>query len=324
MLKKIISRLSGKVEVANSDSKQVTADHWSENMAGSDAFSAEVYWLAVPAVQKRHQRKATAGADYPGWVQYCLGEFLGGQTPAKRMLSIGCGTGTLERELYRLKAFEQCDAMDIAPAAIDVAKAEAATMGATTINYVLTDVEQEDLPRHHYDAVWFNGSLHHIRELEVVCQRVRHCLKPGGWLFFNEYVGANHFAFGAEQQVAITQAFGLIPERFRRSFVQGSFGQVQHAVPLPDPLEVVKVDPSEAVRSQDILDVVQQHFDVRALNQCGGSLLQFLIHGIAGNFRQDDPQSLRILQMLFDIEDGLIESGTLKSDFVIVAATPKP
>jgi hypothetical protein len=26
---------------------------------------------------------------------------------------------------------------------------------------------------------------------------------------------------------------------------------------------------------------------------------------------------------LFDIEDGLIESGTLKSDFVIVAASPR-
>ncbi|QRY77336.1 methyltransferase domain-containing protein [Pseudomonas sp. PDNC002] len=308
----------------NAAEKQVTADHWSENLAGSDAFSADVYWLAVPSVQQRHRHKATAGSGYPGWVQYCLGEFLGNRTPAARMLSIGCGSGTLERELYMLKAFEHCDAMDIAPGAIDVARAEALAIGASTINYSLCDIERTDLPANHYDAVWFNGSLHHIRELELVCQRVRHSLKPGGWLFFNEYVGANHFAFDAQQREAITHAFGLIPERFRRSFVRGSFGQVQQVVPLPDPLEVVKVDPSEAVRSADILRVVQEHFEIRALNACGGSILQFLLHGIAGNFKQDNPQSLRMLQMLFDIEDGLIESGTLKSDFVVVAATRGP
>lgn len=321
MFKQIMNKLNVKLQNITCD-KQVTADHWSENMAGSDAFSADVYWLAVPAVQQRHQRKATAGQGYPGWVQYCLGEFLGKPPPGVRMLSIGCGTGTLERELFRLNAFEHCDALDIAPAAIEVAKAEASAIGASTIHYSLCDIERTDLPAHHYDAVWFNGSLHHIRELEVVCQRVRNCLKPGGWLFFNEYVGANHFAFDAQQRSAISHAFGLIPEHLRRSFVQGSFGQVQQVVPLPDPAEVVKVDPSEAVRSADILRVVEEHFDIRALNLCGGTLLQFLLHGIAGNFKQDNPQSLRVLQMLFDIEDGLIESGTLKSDFVIVAATP--
>ena len=322
MFKQIMSKLSGKLEGITAD-KQVTADHWSENMAGSDAFSADVYWLAVPAVQRRHQHKATAGSGHPGWVQYCLKEFLGDQVQGARMLSIGCGTGTLERELYRLNAFEHCDAVDIAPGAIEAARAEALAIGASTINYSLCDIEKTDLPASHYDAVWFNGSLHHIRELEVVCRRVANSLKPGGWLFFNEYVGANHFAFDTQQRAAISHAFGLIPEQFRRSFVQGSYGQVQQVVPLPDPVDVVKVDPSEAVRSADILRVVGEHFDIRALNRCGGSLLQFLMHGIAGNFRDDNPQSLRELQMLFDIEDGLIESDTLKSDFVIVAASPR-
>ncbi|EQM70302.1 class I SAM-dependent methyltransferase [Pseudomonas tohonis] len=322
MLKTLFGWFDGRAETApDTDDKQTTADHWSENLAGSDAFSADVYWLAVPAVQRRHRQKSVAGTPHPGWVQYCLGEFLRKEKAGVCMLSIGCGTGTLERELHGLGAFEQCDAVDIAPAAIEVARAEALKAGATNIDYRLLDIERTDLPHQHYDAVWFNGSLHHIKELESVCKRVRQSLKPGGWLFFNEYVGANHFAFGEQQRAAISHAFELIPESMRRSFVQGSFGQVQKVVPLPNPADVVKVDPSEAVRSADILRVVGEHFDIRALNRCGGTLLQFLMHGIAGNFREDDPQSQRILQMLFDIEDGLVESGTLDSDFVIVAAT---
>ncbi len=272
-------------------SKQITADHWSENLAGSDAFSPQVYWLAVPAVQRRHQRRATANSVYPTWVQYCIGNFLKStvSVPADRMLSIGCGSGALERDLFRLNAFNHCDAIDIAPAAIEAAIRDAAAIGASNIHYNVTDVETHSLPRSHYDAIWFNGSLHHIGALEKVCEQVRDSLKPGGWLFFNEYVGANHFDFGPEQKAAISHSFALIPERFRRSFVHGSVGQVQQCVPLPDPVEVVRVDPSEAVRSQDILQVVDRYFDIKACNSSGGSLLQFALHGIAGNFTEGNP-----------------------------------
>jgi len=309
--------------MADTDDKQTTADYWSENLAGSDPFSAEVYWLAVLRVQRRFQRQATAGRGYFDWVHYCVGEFLRPHIPMGRMLSVGCGSGVLERDLYRLQAFQHWEAMDIAPGAIDAARREAAALRASTIDYRVQDVEHSALPRHHFDAVWFNGSLHHIRALETVCERVRHALKPGGWLFFNEYVGANHFAFDAAQRAAIHNAFGLIPARYRRSFLAANRGALQTQVLMPDPVEVARVDPSEAVRSADILDVVRQHFDVVGQNNCGGSLLQFVLHGIAGNFREDDPGSMEVLDRLVALEGALIASGSLRSDFVGVAARPK-
>lgn len=308
--------------MVHSADKQTTADYWSENTAGSNPFSPEVYWLAQARVQRRFQRKAVGGRDYATWARYCVGEFLGPRAPVARTLSIGCGSGVFERELHSLNAFQHCVALDIAPGAIEQAVRAARAAGISNIHFQVQDVEHSVLPRGHFDAVWFNGSLHHIGALERVCQQVRHALKPDGWLFFNEYVGANHFGFDATQRLAMEHAFGLIPARFRRSFAPGSWGQVQEAVALPDPREVARVDPSEAVRSADILEVVRQHFDVVVQNPCGGSLLQFVLHGIAGNFREDDPDSLHILEMLFAVEDALIASGSLKSDFVAVAARP--
>ena len=88
-------------------------------------------------------------------------------------------------------------------------------------------------------------------------------------------------------------------------------------------MEVAKVDPSEAIRSEEILDVVLRYFEVVEKRDLGGTLLQFLLSGIAGNFRADDPRSLRILEMLFTIEDALMEVGDLESDFVVVVARPK-
>ncbi|MBK8182783.1 MAG: class I SAM-dependent methyltransferase [Candidatus Competibacteraceae bacterium] len=302
------------------DDKKKIADYWSENMAGSDPFSSDVYWLAVPAVQKHYQQRACAYKLYPTWLEYCLKEFLGNTVPAQRMLSIGCGSGGLERHLFSLNAFQHCDAVDIAPKAIEAAKQEAEKLGINSIKYLVHDIETIDIGVKQYDAVWFNGSLHHIKELEVVCDRVKKALKPGGWLFINEYVGFNRFAFSSRQRDAIEHAFYLIPSRYRRSFMGGAKNTYQTSVPLPDPREVARTDPSEAVRSQDILPILKNKFEIVKINNCGGSILQFLLSGIAGNFKESDPHSMLVLEMLFAIEDSLVDSGDIQSDFVVVAA----
>jgi len=303
------------------DDKKKIADYWSENIAGSNPFSSDVYWLAIPAVQERYQKKACANKPYSSWVEYCVKEFLGSAVPVQRMLSIGCGTGSLERHLYSLDVFQQCDAVDISLKAIEIAKQEADKLNITSISYSAYDIEAMELGTDRYDVVWFNGSLHHIKELEFVLNRVKQALKPNGWLFFNEYVGFNRFTFSNRQREIFQHAFYLIPSRYRRSFQhQPTTNAHQTIPPLPDPSEVARVDPSEAVRSQDILSVVNSLFEIVKINSCGGSLLQFLLSGIAGNFKQSDPQSMLILNMLFGIEDALIDSGVIQSDFVVVAA----
>ncbi|HCE92310.1 MAG: hypothetical protein A2Z90_20000 [Burkholderiales bacterium GWA2_64_37] len=303
--------------------REITADHWSKNVASSDAFSPQVYWLAVPAVQQRFQRLACGGTHHRWWVKYCLGEFLNHSISPIRMLSIGCGSGTLERDLFRLNAFSECDAIDIAPGAIDIARKEAHLIGASHIKYNVQDVQKTSLEKNAYDAVWFNGSLHHIKQLESVCESVRNALKPGGWVFYNEYVGANHFAFSERQRGVVESAFRLLPPEYRRSFQPEHFGKVQFNVQLPEPAEVIKVDPSEAIRSQDIRRVLSDYFVEHAFNPCGGNILQFALHGIAGNFVETDSRSMALLQMLFDIEDTLLKNRFFETDFAVgVARVP--
>ena len=209
------------------DDKKKVADYWSENIADSNPFSPDVYWLAVPAVQKHYQKRACANKPYPSWIEYCVKEFLGTNIPVQRMLSIGCGTGNLERHLYNLNAFQHCHAVDISPKAIEIAKQEAEQLSITSITYSVYDIEIMDLEKNRYDVVWFNGSLHHIKELEIVCNRVKQALKPGGWLFFNEYVGFNRFAFSNRQRDIINHAFYLIPLPYRRSFINRSINTYQ-------------------------------------------------------------------------------------------------
>ena len=93
------------------------------------------------------------------------------------------------------------------------------------------------------------------------------------------------------------------------------------SVNLPTPSTVRVGDPSEAVRSADIMPLLQQHFDIAEFKPLGGTILQFLLADIAGNFEGEMGQ--RWLDTLFIIEDLLLDSGDLASDFAYIVAAPK-
>ena len=300
--------------------KQLVADRWSEHTSDSPALSDAVYWLAVPQVMRRHQAKLTDGR-FGNWVEAVTHDFFSERTPVGRALSLGCGDGSLERDLASLNFFRQCDAFDLSPVAIEMAAQQATAVGCgDRIHYEIRDINAIELEADCYDAIWFNGSLHHISALERVLDQCSAALKSDGYLVVNEYVGANRFDFPPQQKRAISAAWGLIPDRFRRSFVEANRGEVLYAPPLPDPREVEAVDPSEAVRSAEIASQLRERFRICYERKAGGSILQFLLSGIAGNFSSDDPASMRLLEMLFDIEDSLIEVGELDSDFMLFVA----
>jgi 2-polyprenyl-3-methyl-5-hydroxy-6-metoxy-1,4-benzoquinol methylase len=314
--------MSVKREANDGADRQRVADRWSA-MPYSGDFSAEVYWLAVPEVERHFQRRACAGRTDIRWHDYCLEEFLAGRTPVERMLSIGCGIGKLERALAARGAFQSCEAFDVAPGAIDGARREADEAGFRNIDYQVRDLQAIALPESRYDAVWCSGSLHHIEDLESAARNIAASLKPGGFFFLNEYVGPNRFDFSPRQKEAMHAAFALIPPELRDCFFPGRRGERQEAPHIPRVEDVIAADPSEAIRSSEIVPALRREFEIVAMNEAGGTLLQFLLSGIAGNFRADNPKSMKVLDMLMGIEEALIDSGDLQSDFVILVARPK-
>jgi len=307
---------------APTDTAAAVASRWDEKLDTRDAFSPRVYWLAVARVWQHYRRRLTGGDHYGSFADYCLGEHLAGGLPVDRMLSIGCGDGELERGLAKLGAFRRCDAWDISPASIATARRRAREEGYDHITYAVHDVNVAPIAEAAYHVVYFHSSLHHLEALEEVCERVAAALAPGGWLFFEEFVGPSRFVLTERQKEVIRAAFALIPPRLRVRW-DGAAPAPAYAPAIPDPVAVAAADPSESIRSAEILEVVGHYFDIVDLRKSGGTLLQFLLHNIAGSFRQDEPDSMRVLDLLMAIEDTLIDIGDLGSDFVGVAARPK-
>jgi SAM-dependent methyltransferase len=211
--------------------------------------------------------------------------------------------------------------VDISPASIEQAGAAALAEGLGNLSYGVMNVETEEFPASRYDAIFCNSSLHHVARLEEVLEQCATHLEPDGFLFLNEYVGPSRFDFSEREREILRAVFKLLPESHRVSREIRAHRVVLEEPALPDPAEVARVDPSESVRSADILEVIARYFEVIELNELGGAILQFGLANVAGNFTAD-PNSSRLLDMLFHIEDDLMAAGELSSHFVFAAARP--
>lgn len=338
-----------------------TADQWSDD--DSWETTSGLYWLQLPAVQRRWNM-LMSGREDADWVDHALATYFVDRLPLGCCLSLGCGTGRLERQLATRGAFAACDACDIAEGAIEKARSRASEAGHQHIRYTVSDLNTCVLAANRYDAVWAAAAIHHVSGLEHLFAQIARSLKPDGLFLLNEYVGPSRFQFAARQREIIQACNDLLPPSYRQIVVsrlqQGAQSTAndrrtlarrlvaklkggdlvpalrrsaqrfwarktntrssRDTVNLPTAASVAAVDPSEAVRSAGILPVLRSYFDVIEYRPLGGALLQFLLADIAGNFVSDE--GARLLDMLFNIEDALMATGDLSSDFAYIVATP--
>lgn len=266
-------------------------------------------WWQVDAVRARWNKLIT-GHEQTIYPDYVVNKWLQ-QTQGLRLLSIGCGTGQRELEFAKHPQFAQVDAFDIAPKAIEDAKASAAQLGLHNCNFYVGDVYADAWPEHGYDVVLFHSSLHHFKQIDTLLHKVKRTLKPGGWLVINEYVGANRFQFPAARNKAVQQVYArVVPSAFKTRKGSNAY---KSRVYFPGLLRMVISDPSEAVESATILPLLNQQFKPVEQKNYGGNLITFILKDIAHHFNK--PEAQPVLQTLFALEDEWLAQQQ-QSDFV--------
>lgn len=96
----------------------------------------------------------------------------------------------------------------------------------------------------------------------------------------------------------------------------------KNSVNFPTAQSVAALDPSEAIRSAEIVTVMGQFFEIVEKKDWGGNLLHFLLADIAGNFADGRENSTALLKMLINIEETLLDCGEFESDFSYIVARP--
>ncbi len=270
---------------------------------------AHANWMADTAVLMHLNERAT-GHPARDWLSSWAHRWFVGDD--LRVLVLGCGEGWLERSLVEWPFIGHVDAVDFAEEA--VARAREAARGKDGIAYGVVDLNRDVLPANEYDVVVAHSVLHHVENLEHAFAQIERTMRPNATLIVSEYVGPNRFQYSDRVVSMINALLRCLPEELRRPYEVRT---------RPTVAEMIANDPTEAVRSEDLLPLIAQHFDVRERKNVGGTLLQHLLYDIVQNFRFDVPRERSIVQMLCAIEAMLLDSGRIESDFVLLTARKK-
>jgi SAM-dependent methyltransferase len=171
------------------------------------------------------------------------------------------------------------------------------------------------LPARSFDSVFMFMVMHHVLPLESLMEKIRDCKKPDAYFFVNEYVGPNRFQWSDLVMEHGNRILKSLPERLR---IHGVTGSVSTQFWRPSLRAMIDGDPSEAIRSADILPLLGAYFEIVETRNYGGTILQPLLADIVHNFHPDESEEdAEILRGLFAEEQYLISKGVIPPNFVL-------
>lgn len=300
---------------------------------GGDAPAVERLWGERAGVRETGQ--ILGWLDHPVVLQECILPRL--ETPGTNWvsilverhgvkrgghwLSLGCGDGNLEMWLTEQGIAASVEGVDVSEGAVDVANRAASERGIDRVHFRSMDLNNEPLPESSYDVILASMSMHHISELEAAFDGIYRALSPGGFFLANEFVGPSRMQFTNRQVALAEKIIALLPAELRRNTVASG---VRGTTIFKDRYQVrsvaewEEIDPSEAVRSADIIEVFEKTFDSAWIYLYGGALLHLVLEHIADNFDPEDPRDRALLRVTDLMETELTAAGELDSDFAIL------
>jgi SAM-dependent methyltransferase len=253
-------------------------------------------WMAHPLVRVRiNERVSGASELWPtDWLRLAFADRL----PLQRTVSIGCGRGSLERDLVGKGIVTQICGVDLSLAALEEARLAAAESGLSgAIEYVRADAHAYLAAQSDLDAVFFHASLHHFADPERTLSVARNSLRPGGLLYLDEYTGPSMGEWTLRKLAAYNFLYWMLPKEVRRV----------RRIKRP----VNPEDPTEAIAASRILPAVHRLFNQVEQRDYGGNLVSMLYP----NMQIDPPASRekldQVIEFLLDLEDLMLRHRKL-------------
>ena len=233
------------------------------------------FWMAHPRV-RAHINREVSGEEsvWPiTWLQRTLRDEL----PAAKALSIGSGAGSLERDLVLQGIVGEVTGVDITEAPLKEAERLAEEAGVSDrVRYLRADAREVLRNSRDLDAIFFHASLHHFDRLDELMQLLHDALRPGGFLYLDEYVGPSMHQWNLLRLLPANLVYRILPAKARRTKV----------IRTPRNPE----DPTEAIASAEILPAVERRFRVEQRRDYGGNLVSL----IYSNLHHDDAAALDV------------------------------
>lgn len=321
---KIFKAKTQNIIITNSNSSETnkTIRKWNKSDTAYSTAGFKEYWELLEDVQRYEALLMANGMDI---LEYVLSFFPKGKKISNlNGLIIGCTYGNESPAISIAKsgAFRKLLILDIAPGLL---KSQEKITDKIGLNHVFT-YKQMDLnaglisDENIYDFIFANGTIHHIESLERLFFDINKSLQEDGLFCMKEYVGPSYLQFTEKQLQIANKILQILPDYLKKQKI--GIGIIKPEIFRPSLAEIMVDDPSEAVRSKDIMGVVQTYLNVLTCNPTGGTILHPLLSAIAGNFEKGDAERA-ILKTIIITEQILIEEGVIPSDYVFLIAKKK-
>jgi len=270
---------------------------WNEGAPGEPENH---YWGAQPLVRRAINRRVTG--DPNCWpTEWFARRFVSETLPLG--LSVGCGSGLLERDVLAKGICHRVEGVDFSPESIEQAKRQAEEERLfERLTYRVEDINAFELPPARYDLILFHGSLHHVRSVERVLGQVHRALKPGGLLYLDEYMGPSRSEWKDSEWSMARSVFDALPAEVKN----------RPNLMIPIPLD----DPLESIRSSAIRPEAARVFQILSDRPYGGNILWFVFPCLDMKRLREDTTG--ILSRLIALEDHLLENQWVESYFRVM------
>ena len=289
-----------------------TADVWGGFEARRDETPIRG-WLDSPIVKRIVQKRITGtpDVDWLDWAADTLGILPGG-----RWLSLGCGGAEMEIRAATCGRFASMLALDLSEVSLGAARERALRAGIDSIEFRTADLNDLELPTAEFDVVLMCMSLHHVKNLEGTLGQISRALNPAGHFLVNEFVGPSQFQFTDRQLEMTRDILAALPPALRTDLNTGA----PKSEYVRQPTEHwYAADPSEAIRSDEIVPELEKRFDVVLRRDYDGALLHLALELIAHNFDPGDEKDVALLRLAALLETLLTRHEVLSSDFAVMA-----
>ena len=210
-----------------------------------------------------------------------------------KMLSLGCGCGGAERKFWETGIFSEIHGCDISDDSIKLAKEKAMEIkGGEAIYYFICDLNSDEFDNK-YDVIFSGNCSHHVERLEFFYNNVKNALNPGGIFIQAEYTGAARFQ---HPRILIATINFLL-------FLMIPLGLVRRSCRR----HRILADPSEAVRSDEIIPLTKSFFpDTKVHHNFPDIVLHLLYQCVKTSKFHDNRKRSRRLCVLTSMTERLI------------------
>lgn len=292
---------------------ETTSALWS---AEFDRMRKDAYHWTNNSIVLEYLYRQVSGENVH-WLPWLMNSYFSG-SDFDRALSIGCGDGVHEVEIMRSGRVKHLTGIDVSEGALSRARDNMLASGIPSdrFHFEAHDANRISL-QGRYDIIFNIHSAHHVSNIEGLFDFVVSHLSNRGIYVFVEFVGPTQFQWTDRQLSIINRLVASLPASLRNPHHSG--------VALRPTLDDMNAfDPSESIRSSELLDVLSKFFDFDLFRTQNGAVIHQiypLLNGARANI--DDEAFDSVVKLLIEFEKMLTENGVISPDFVFTVCRPK-